>query len=458
MLSPGCFRIIIISLILLIASSANSEVLTLRDAVSYALNNNLTVRTYANSVENAKLDVWVREMDFSISVMGSVSGELTGPNSKSTTISIIRPLKQGGALSFDTYLNSQEFEGTKDYTSDSLVKLTYPLLKDRGSFYATYNLVNASRQLESVMRGYEALRQQLTLDVITGYYRTIESLLLKEVYKKSLERAEALLDASNAKLKAGLVTKIDAYRAEIQVLQAKNSLISFEDSIDSSKNNLKNLLGLPLNYDFSLETNIEYSPQDFDEEKLIEKAYVSRSEIKDAEARIEDGVRALKLANNNIWPRLDWWVGYGAHGHGASVGKSYAYNSPEFRTGFTLTSSLTPWSDVAAVKKAERDIEDRKTALQTAKNNIALEMKQNLSAMKQYRAKIELSKINLELTQKQFEFASLRFTKGFANNFDVKEAEEKIIDANVQYISALLNAILTDARIKKSSGGLNFFE
>jgi len=456
--SQYCFRIIISLLLVFIAGHANAGVLTLRDSISYALNNNLTVRTYANSIENAKLDVWVREMDFSPSVRGSVYSELTGNSGKTSNISIEKPLKQGGSISFDTSVNYLEFEGTKDYTSDSLVKFTYPLLKDRGSFYATYNLVSADRQLQSITRGYDVLRQQLILDVITSYYKTVESLLLTEVNQKSLERAEALLAASSAKLRAGLVTKIDLYRAEIQVLQSKNNLAFLADSIESSKNSFKNLIGLSLDSDFSLETKIEYSPEDFDEARLIEKAFASRAEIKDAEAKIEDGERALKLAKNNLWPRLDWWVGYGAQGHGPSVGKSYSYNNLEFRTGFTLTGSLSPWADVATVKKAERDIEDKKTALQALKNNISLEIKQYLSAMKQYRARIDLNKVNVDLAEKQLEFASLRFKKGFADNFTVKEAEEKIIDANVQYISALINAILTDVKIRKASGGLNYFD
>ena len=78
--------------------------------------------------------------------------------------------------------------------------------------------------------------------------------------------------------------------------------------------------------------------------------------------------------------------------------------------------------------------------------------------MKQYRARIDLNKVNVDLAEKQLEFASLRFKKGFADNFTVKEAEEKIIDANVQYISALINAILTDVKIRKASGGLNYFD
>ncbi len=98
--------------------------------------------------------------------------------------------------------------------------VSQPLLRGFGKKATEFELENSRRSLEGSERNLELARQRLAVDVVASYYNIVRQQGLVEVAEKSFERNQELLRASEARLEVGLASKLDVFRAELQ-LQAR---------------------------------------------------------------------------------------------------------------------------------------------------------------------------------------------------------------------------------------------
>ena len=122
--------------------------------------------------------------------------------------------------------------------------VTQALLRGFGRKATQFDLTNAKRNLQSSGRNLEITRQRLAVEVVASYYNIVRQQGLVEVAEKSAERSRELLRASEARLKVGLASKLDVFRAELQLSQAEVSLIRREEALELAMDTFKFNLGL----------------------------------------------------------------------------------------------------------------------------------------------------------------------------------------------------------------------
>ena len=82
------------------------------------------------------------------------------------------------------------------------------------------------------------------MEVVASYYNIVRQQGLIDVAEKSVERSNELLRASEARLKVGLASKLDVFRAELLLSQAEESLINREEALELAMDTFKFNLGL----------------------------------------------------------------------------------------------------------------------------------------------------------------------------------------------------------------------
>ena len=65
------------------------------------------------------------------------------------------------------------------------------------------------------------------------------------VSRQSLKRSDSLRKASEARLKVGLASKLDVFRAELQAAQTQEALVRSEAALETALEQFRALLGLP---------------------------------------------------------------------------------------------------------------------------------------------------------------------------------------------------------------------
>src|SRR6185436_7470896 len=107
-----------------------------------------------------------------------------------------------------------------------------------------FELRNSRRGREAQERSHELARQRLVVDVTRTFYEVAQQRQLLTVSRQSLKRSETLLQASEARLKVGLVSKLDVFRAELQASQAQEAAVRAEATLESALERFRTLLGL----------------------------------------------------------------------------------------------------------------------------------------------------------------------------------------------------------------------
>jgi outer membrane protein TolC len=348
----------------------------------------------------------------------------------------------GAYRSLDTDL------GSPPHSSDVRIGISQPLLRGFGPTYTQFDLTNSRRAVQGQERSFELFRQRLAVEVIAAFYQVVKQRQLTEVSRQSLERSDGLAQASEARLKVGLASKLDLFRAQLQASQAQESMVQSGAALDGALELFRLLLGLPASTPLEPEGVALRDPKPEDVEPLevlVPRALETRLELKELQDQVSDGKRNLTVARQNLLPQLDVGVGYSRLGFGSSFSDSFKAGDP--RVDFFLSTSypLERATEKANKAVAELDLAARERNLRQRELDVEAEVRAAVRALDRIRKSVELQRQGLDFAVQQHRLATLRYQRGLASNFDVVDAEGSLVSAR----SALVN-LLTDYQVARA--------
>ena len=132
------------------------------------------------------------------------------------------------------YLSEPTADAPFPKTTDLRLLLSQPLLRGVGPNATFFELTNARRAVQGQQRSLALAQQRLAVDVAAAFYGVVAQRQLLEVARQSLQRTEALLKSSEARLQVGLASKLDVFRAELQAAQARDAMVRSEAGLASA--------------------------------------------------------------------------------------------------------------------------------------------------------------------------------------------------------------------------------
>lgn len=292
------------------------------------------------------------------------------------------------------------------------------------------------------------------LNVATSYYGIVRDHMLLKVNQRALERSKLLLEAAEAKLKVGMASKMDVFRAEMQVLTAENGVVDAAESLDNTKRRFSLLLGLNLETEFFLTSTLEYSPMTPDKDELIQHALDHRPELYDAYQNIQQAEDRVNIARQNLYPPLDISIRYTFSGDGNAFGDSLDLQDTAWGIGVNSSFHLDFANDRASYEQAKLSLNGAMRNFQSKQQDILLEVLQTINSVMQAQARVELQRRSVLQAEKQLELSELRYKKGLSDNLDVIDAEEALSQANSSYYSAIAQHLIAKMKLQQVTGTL----
>jgi len=308
--------------------------------------------------------------------------------------------------------------------------------------------------VQAQARTLRLAQEQMMVNVASAYYDILRDQMLVEVNTRALERAKLLQQAAEAKLKVGMASKMDVFRAELQALTAENGVVDIQASLTSSQQNLNVLLGVDLARRFTLTTTLAYQPITIDAEALRQQALANRLEIQAADADVADAERQLKIARQNLSPQLDVSLQYKLSGEGNGFKKSLGLQDGQWGIGVSSSLDLNRTSERTAYRKAQLAYNDALRAVQTTEQDVTLEVLQTVTSVNQAQAGVELQEQSVRQAEQQLELADLRYKKGLSDNLDVITAEGDLMEAKTSYYAAIVQHLIAKMKLHKVTGAL----
>ena len=361
-------------------------------------------------------------------------------------------------------------EGAATFTSDeqsgnpaprnaaASLLLRQPLLRGVGPNATFYDLTMSRRARQNQERSYELGRQRLAIQVTSAFYNVIAQRQLLTVSEQSLKRSRSLLKASEARLKVGLASKLDVFRAELQAAQTEDSLVRSEAALESAKEQLRALLALPPDDpveppSVSLMDTVTAEPEPL--EALVARALESRIEILEARDQVADARRTLSLARQNLLPQLDATLAVSRLGGGPSFADAWSFADTRTTLGFTTSYPLERSADKANRALAEVDLSSRERALHQRELEVEAEVRAAVRELLRIRKSVDLQKQAVEVAAQQRRLATLRYERGLASNFDVVDAEGSLVLARSALVGLLASYKVAEVELKRAAGTLD---
>jgi outer membrane protein TolC len=227
------------------------------------------------------------------------------------------------------------------------------------------------------------------------------------------------------------------------------------DRLQDAKDNLRDILSLPLDQEIEVKVTIDYESVDIDPDKAIEVALRHRIELDQARDQIAESRRLVCVAKNNLLPDLNVVVDYTSYAWDEAFTRSWT-TKRESKWGIGLVSTGDFDNDRQRASY-EGSLISKDDAIRNAEqvhDNIILDVKRTLRLLTRAEEKIALQEEQVQNSRKEFHLSRLKFEHGLANNFDLIQAEKNLRSAQSSLVSAIIEHRIGEFKLLAALGTL----
>jgi outer membrane protein TolC len=340
--------------------------------------------------------------------------------------------------------------GTNDTATITGIQaaLSQPLFVS--SLFPGYGI--AKKGADSANQQYQQTVVNTYFDVTQAYFRVLKAIKLEKLMADSLAMARSHREQVQSMLKAGMATKADLLRSQVQEAQDNVSLIQSKYNIDLSKDAFNNTLGNDMKKpvdlkDEGLTGKVDNIP---DYDSLLSTAYADRPDWKIY--LLETGISEdqVKLSQSEYLPSVTL-----AANTGSQLTKYPSFQSDVNSWKVTGAASWKLFDSLGRenrVKEAMENLAAQQFSVEQVKNNIALEVHGAYLNLKSALEIVIATQQEIDSATEGVKVATTRYNAGMGTNVDVLDAQVDLTQALTDHLQALFNVEVAKAKINKSVG------
>lgn len=316
-----------------------------------------------------------------------------------------------------------------------------------------YDFGKTRAQVDIQSFNLEASRDDLSgatdlvvFNVKQAYFNVLKAKRTRDVTEETVSQFTKHLDQAKGFFEVGTKPRFDVTKAEVDLSNAKLSLIKAENARRIALVALNNALGIPDAPEYVIEDNLSFQKYPITLDEALEKAYRNRPEMLALIARKAAAEKSVVLAEKGFYPFLSGNAAYNRAGESFPLSNSWSVGAT---LSFPLFSGfLTKYQ----VEEARANLNTIRANEESLRQNILLEVKQAFLSLNEAEERIA----NAELTSRQatenLDIANGRYSAGVGNPIEVTDAEVSLSNAKTEYIAALYDYRVGRASIEKAIG------
>jgi outer membrane protein len=410
--------------------------LSLKEAQDYAIQHNKMVISAQLDVQSSKLALWeiisagLPQVDATGSFTDNLKlmttllpGEFFGKPGEKIPVTFGSKFNSGASVQASMLLFSAPF-----WVGIETTKLAQRLSKD--------NLEKSELDTkESIGTAYFLiLVSEKSLDILNG----------------NIANLNETLKSTKAMYSAGMAEQTDVDQMVSNVTMVENSRSSLERTIELNYNLLRFQLGVTADTKIFLKETLETLTREINIEALLSQEF---DHTKNVNYRLIEGQEqmsslALKTQKATVLPSLAGFYNYGINGMGEKISDQQWFRNS--MTGLQLSIPIFGSGQKnTKIKRAQISLEKARTTKDMVTDQLKLQEKQlryNLvNANIQYRSQ----KDNVEVSKRVYASMENKFKQGMASSLDLTQANSLYLQAENNYVSALMNLLQTKLALDK---------
>ena len=337
-----------------------------------------------------------------------------------------------------------EFELGAKHNLQGQAKVTYPLFT-WGQLGNIYRQAVLGRQLAE--RALEAVQLDIELKVRQAFHGALLAQAFVEVVEQSLAQVERRYELAQEQKAAGVTTRLEVIRANVQVVNTRSQLIQARNQRKLAEENFKLTLGLPFSDPVSIDGRLhaEFKPVNVDQ--AIATALELRPEIQQIEIQEQIGEKQVKVAKAGNKPMLSTFGNYifndsERQSFDASWNVGVAIQVPIF-DGFATR---------ARVNQARLSLDQIRTNKDQLLDSIKLGAKSAVFDLEAAQKLIEAQEGIVEQAAEGLRIANVQHEAGLITGVELTDVELSHTQAQVNRLQAIHDYIVAVARLERTIG------
>ena len=192
------------------------------------------------------------------------------------------------------------------WNSDLSFRVTQNLLKDFGVKVNDIKILIAKGNSEISKIEFERVVSLVILDTETKYWNTVYTKKNLELALSSLKLAEDIVEKNRIEVEVGTLPKVALLQAESEVAFRKVEHIRAENLYQNSIDVLKLSIGIPIEQDITIDSNISKKAlKKIDSNEIEAIAINNRPEVKQESIKVANSKQLVEYYSNQLLPDLD---------------------------------------------------------------------------------------------------------------------------------------------------------
>jgi outer membrane protein TolC len=441
--------IILIATVFQTASAQDVVQLNLKQALEYALENNVDAK-------NARLELLVAETTVKEELSKGLP-QINGSFNFNYNPAVPLLFVPNEGIFADPAVDADVVPLRLGVSYQSGLGVTVSQMIFDGSFFVG---LRASKTLRELIE-FDRIKTEndVLLTVKKAYYGVLVNNERIKLSESNLSRLDSLLEDTKAIYEAGLAEKIDVSRIQVQRNNTYTQLERSRTAYEISKQLLKIQMGLPREYDVLItETLAELNSKEY-LNQLLTMEGMPRVEVNQLEKNLE--LVGLDLKNNTVqyMPKITFSANY--QRSGASNDLSNVYDSRNwFSSSLLAVNMQIPIFDgflkSSLIQRNRIQQDQLKNQRLFLDDNISLEIYQARTSLKNDLNILEVQRENMDLAQEVYDISKIKYNEGVGSNLEVVDADAALIESEINYLSALYDGLIAKVDLEKALGILKF--
>jgi outer membrane protein len=422
-----------------VASAQDSRIITFKEAVRIALEQNTTLRAAENAAALGKVDVSEARGQFLPDLRLSTQGSKNfGRNFDQTAGAIVD--ESSNSVSLGVSSGVTLFDGFGNIAS-----LRQAQLFDRAG----------EGDLQRV-------RETVVFTVASNFLALIQGQEQLRVQRENLAAAAALEQQIQTYVDAGARTIADLYQQQAVVASARLALVDAERTAELAKVDLMQTLQLDPggNYEFEspADTTSTAAAESFQLNDLLTRASAQRIDLEAEKARLDAAQQTIRIARSNRWPTVSLSAGYNSAYNSASP-FSFSDQLDQRRGGSVGIGVSVPLFDrgltSAATRRAEIQADNANLSLISLQQEVGLQVRRVYLDFRAAQEQLVAAESQVRAAELALQAAQDRYTAGASTLVELTQSRAAQVEAASALVSARYNLLFERTLVDYYVGDLD---
>ena len=345
------------------------------------------------------------------------------------------------------------------YAVEPKITITQPLFRDFGVMVNKADIfVAQNNRLQSSASFRDTVMDTISKAKI-AYYNYIFYLESHAIAKLSLERARNLLEINKARYLKGLISSVDLLETEAAAAQREKAVLTAEAQVKRAEDDLKlitNLVDDPEVWNAKIELidKPSFIVEELDLLQSLKDAFTNRPDYYSAKIDLKSRNIKINSAKNALLPTVDLIGSFGLNGLGKDYQDALKKVDPDYTDWSVGVKFNLPWGGAERAKYDQRQLEKAQAliAFKRLEQNIILEIRDKVRLAKTQIQQVDVAKLSKEKEAQNYEAQKERYAAGQVSTHDMLDYQDKLSQAELDYVKALIDYNIALIDLDKSQG------